>query len=111
MSLKREEVGENRMAAGVGRCCCRLPPSSLALKGSSWSGADTEVGSDDKRYSQSIRCCEAFRPLLSSAQSCQFVYLLFVTFNLGLTSSRQWGCWGSFLGTVWEVRVEGAGGV
>lgn len=62
------------MAAGVGRCCCRLPPSSLALKGSSWSGADTEVGSDDKRYSQSIRCREAVRPLLCTILS-QFVYL------------------------------------
>lgn len=57
------------MAAGVGRCCCHLPPSSLALKRSSSSGADTLVCTDEEQYSRSIRCCET----LSSPPSICFL--------------------------------------
>lgn len=49
MSLKREEVGEKSWrAAGAGRCHL-LSPSSLALKRSSLSGADTEVCTDEEQ--------------------------------------------------------------
>lgn len=43
---------------GVTRCSCHLPPSSLRFHRSVWSVATTN-------YSQSIRCCEAWRLLCS----------------------------------------------
>lgn len=100
-------------AAGVGHCCSRLPLSSLALRRSSLPGADTEVCTHDEHYSRRIRCCE------TSSLLCTILSVfLWVAFSLGLTSSRQWGCWGSFLVDVLcksvgvllaEVRAGGAG--
>ena len=102
---KGEAVGRDEQDGSRGRT--QLLSSAafiISIKKGPPRQADTEVCSDEEQYSRSIRCCETFCPLFSSAiLSVFFFFFKWVAFSLGLTSSRQRGCRGSFLGTVWEV--------